>query len=242
VSEYDASTYGERIASMFDAWSGQMPTADTVEFLAGVAAAGPVLELGVATGRIAIPLAERGLDVVGVEPSPAMLEQLHTKPGGDRVRTIEGSLLDVELTDRFTLVFAIGDTVFLLQSQEDQIRCFERVAGWLADGGALVVETIMPSVLFRRDPFLLVESVEPDEVRIHVGQIDAAQQLMSSAHVVLGGEGIRIYPIKGRFALLGELDLMARVGGLKLRERWGGWKHEPLTPRAMRQVSVYERA
>jgi len=241
VSDYDASTYGERIASVFDAWAGSMPTADTVEFLAGMAGPGPVLELGVATGRIAIPLAERGLEVHGVEPSPAMLEKLRAKPGGDRVNAILGDLLDVEIGRRFSLVFAIGDTVFLLASQEDQIRCFERAAAWLADGGAFVVETIMPSAMLKRDPFLLVERVEADEVRLHVGQLDAARQRMSSAHVVLGADGVRLYPIQGRFALTGELDLMARLAGLRLRERWADWKREPFTARAFRQVSVYER-
>jgi len=240
VSDWDASTYGERAATVYDEWGS--PTADSIAFLAELAGPGPVLELGLATGNVSLPLAERGLDVVGVEPSLAMIEQLRAKPGGDRVRAIEGSLLDVELDERFSLVFAIGDTLFLLESQGDQLHAFERAAAWMADDGAFVVETIMPWILFERRPFVVVDSIEPDEVRISVGQFDAAEQRMSFAHVALGSRGVRLYPFRGRFALLGELDLMAHMAGLKLRERWAGWRQEPLAAQSRRQVSVYERA
>ncbi len=142
---YGPQTYGERAADLYDEWHRDLPGLDDcVECLAELAGPGPALELGVGTGRVALPLVQRGLVVDGIDASPAMLAKLRAKPGGDRVRVIVGDMAEVGVDASYSLVFVVFNTLFALVSQDEQVRCFANVAGRLAEGGVFVVEAFVP--------------------------------------------------------------------------------------------------
>ncbi len=244
MGDYEAETYGERIAGIYDdlhAW--HLDTESAVEALAGLAGEGPILELGVGTGRIAIPLAERGIEVHGIDASEAMVAKLRGKPGGDRVHVTMGDFADVPIEGRFTLVFVVFNTIFALPSQEDQVRCFRNVAARLKDDGIFVVEAFVPDVArFDRGQRVDAARVETDRLVLEVSNHDPVDQRVVSHHVVAGDEGVRLYPVEIRYVWPSEMDLMARVAGLGRRARWSGWRKEPFTASSARHISVYERA
>lgn len=240
---YSLSTYGDRIAEIFDDWvplpadSGQ-----TIDFLVALAGEGPMLELGVGTGRIAIPLAARGVEVTGIEVSQAMINRLLSKPGGDAVRIAMGDFADVAVAGRFKLVYAVFSTLFLLQSQDEQLRCFRNVTDHLTDDGLFVTETLVPTMaqLSQRETTETI-SVDIDHVWIYVSRNDRVRQLIERQQVHITEAGIRLYPVQHRYAWPSEMDLMARLAGLRLRERWGGYQCQPFTDQSTLQVSVYAR-
>ena len=241
---YDASTYGDRVAGMYDElYEGTLDTESCVEFLAGLADGGPALELAVGTGRVAIPLAERGIEVHGVDASDAMVSRLRAKPGGDRIAVTMGDFADVPVDGRYPLVFVVFNTLFALTSQEDQVRCFRGVAEHLTDTGVFVVECFVPDPgRFDRGQRVGADRVELDRVIIEATAHDPVAQRTISQHVILSENGIHMFPVNIRYAWPSELDLMARLAGLRLRERWGGWRDEYFTADSTRHVSVYERS
>ncbi|HZD71427.1 MAG TPA: class I SAM-dependent methyltransferase [Actinomycetes bacterium] len=243
MDSYDSATYGDRIADVYDA--GELPadTEEAVEFLAGLAGAGPVLELGIGTGRIALPLLERGLEVHGIDASERMVERLRGKPGGDRVTVTIGDFAEVAVDGRFSLVFVVFSTFFGLLDQESQVRCFQGVAARLAPGGAFVIEAFVPDpTRFSRGQHLDTREVTADTLRLDASIHDPVAQVVRAQHVFLDERGIRLYPVRIRYAWPSELDLMARLAGLTLAERWSGWQREPFTAAAGRHVSIYRRA
>jgi SAM-dependent methyltransferase len=244
MKDYKAETYGESHAESYDDWHG-MNADEAVERLAGLACGGRALELGVGTGRVAIPLAAAGVEVHGIDASPAMVERLRAKPGGERVRVGIGDFADVAAEGEFSLVFVVFNTFFMLLTQEEQVRCFRNAAARLAPGGVFVIEAFFPDVK-RYDGGQIVRtiSIADDEVVLEVSRHDAASQRVTTQRVVLGGGGggVRLFPIQIRYAWPTELDLMARLAGLKLRARWGGWRREPFDSGSAKHVSVYERA
>src|SRR5919197_6414637 len=241
---YRPETYGDRIADVYDQWYGDRPGLDDcVELLAALAGPGPVLELGIGTGRVALPLAARGQRVHGVDASEAMVARLRAKPGGEAVEVTIGDLAQVPAEGPFTLVFVVFNTLFCLLTQEDQVRCFARVAERLAPGGAFVVEAFVPDPgRLARLQELTVDHVGADRVILTATRRDPVGQRMDSQHMVLGADGIRMQPIAVRYAWPAELDLMARLAGLRLRDRWAGWRREPFSADSSAHVSVYERA
>jgi SAM-dependent methyltransferase len=241
---YGRESYGDRGADLYDEWYQDLPgTRDCVERLAELAGRGPVLELGIGTGRLALPLAERGLRVHGVDSSSAMLARLRSKPGGERIHASIGDMAEIAIPGPFSLVFVAVNTILLLSSQEDQVRCFASVAERLAPGGVFVVEAQLPDPeLFRQRQSLRVRRVTVDSVMLAASRFDPATQRMESQHVQLSQEGVRMVPGVLRWAWPSELDLMARLAGLRLRERWGGWRREPFTATSDWHVSVYEQA
>jgi hypothetical protein len=240
---YDPLTiFGPQRAAMYD----DTPRGDeeaTVAFLERLAGPGPVLELAIGTGRIALPLAARGIRVDGVESSPAMIEKLRSKPGGAGLDVTAGDMADVPVEGAYPLVYLVYNTLFNLLTQEDQVRCFENVTAHLVEGGAFVVEAFVPSFLhrLRGDQYVDAEAVELDEVWLDVGRHDPVAQRLDESHVRLTEKGILLQPIVTRYAWPSELDLMARIAGLQLRERWGGWEREPFDGRSTSHVSVYAR-
>jgi SAM-dependent methyltransferase len=211
--------------------------------LAGGPGGGPALELAIGTGRIALPLAAQGIPVHGVDISPAMVARLRGKPGGDQIPVVIGDFADVPVPGRFRLVYVVYNTLFNLLTQDDQVRCFENVAAHLADDGAFVVEAFVPAYLhrLRDDQYVDAEAVGVDKVRLDVARHDPVTQRLSESHVTLTAEGIRLHPIVTRYAWPSELDLMARLAGLRLRDRWAGWEREPFTAASRAHVSVYGR-
>jgi SAM-dependent methyltransferase len=239
VKDYEPiMSFGEDVAKSYD----DEPRGDedaAVAFLEKLARGGPALELAVGTGRIALPLAARGIRVDGVDISQAMVERLRTKAGGDRISV---TFADVPVQGAYRLIYVVFNTLFNLLTQEEQVRCFENVAAHLTDDGSFVVEAGSPAFLYelREDQHVDAESVEVDAVRLDVLSHDPAKQKFDESHVSISSTGVRLNPIVQRYAWPAELDLMGRIAGLRLKERWGGWEGEPFTGRG-NVVSVYGR-
>ncbi len=214
-----------------------------VGFLASLAGEGPALELAIGTGRIALPLAARGIRVDGIDFSAAMVAQLRTRPGGDGLAVTMGNFADVEVSGSYPLIYLVFNTLFNLLTQDDQVRCFQNVAAHLTDDGAFVVEAYSPAYLYRRpDPGnVRTEAVEVDHVWLEVDRHDPVRQTLEESHVLLSPRGVRLYPIVQRYIWPAEMDLMARFAGLRLKERCGGWNREPFTASSDLHVSVYGR-
>lgn len=241
--EYDASTYGERMAEVYDQWVRVPKNADAVvAFLAGLAGRGPVLELGIGTGRIALPLSQRGVELHGIDASPSMVAKLKAKPGGDRIRITIGDFATVPVEGRFSLVFVVFNTFFGLLTQEDQIGCFEAVARHLVDDGLFVIEAFVPDLSrFDRGQRVEALSVDVEAVVLDASVHDRVAQRIVAQHVLMSNRGVQLYPVKLRYAWPSELDLMARLAGLRLRERWSGWNRERFSAASASHVSVYRR-
>ncbi len=217
--------------------------AECVEFLAELAGGGPALELGIGSGRIALPLAARGMRVDGIDLSPPTVAQMRTKPGSDKIAVTMGDMADVGVPGKYRLIYVIWNTLFNLPSQEAQIRCFANVAAHLTDDGSFVVEAYVPSKFHRlsNNQYVEAESITLDEVGLDVLRHDAAKQMLEENHVYISRSGIDMSPVVQRYAWPSELDLMARLAGLRLKERWSGWKREPFVSNSERHVSVWGR-
>jgi SAM-dependent methyltransferase len=236
-----ASSFGRTVAEA-DEQRGDEEAAAT--FLAQRAGSGPALELAIGTGRIALPLAARGVRVDGIDISPAMVERLRSKPGGDQLSVTAGDFADVGVPGSYALIYIVWNSLFNLLTQEDQLRCFQNVAKHLTPGGSFVIEAYVPSFLhrLRNDQYVEAESIEVDEVRLDVLRHDAAKQTLEESHVSLSRTGIRLVPVVQRYAWPSELDLMARAAGLALVDRFGGWGEEPYDSVSPAHVSVYGSA
>ena len=248
--------YDERRAEAYDRrHAARFAEAEaTADLLAGLIAPGAglrgpnaavaarVLELGVGTGRLALPLAARGLEVHGVDSSPAMLARLRAKPGGDGVGVVEGDFADVGtiVDGEYDLVLLAFNSLFELLDQDAQCRCVAGAAARLSAGGVFVVEALAPE-LTRLEQSLTVTSLAADEVVLQATSHDPLSQVVRGHDVVLAEGGVRLLPWAIRYASVPEVDLMARLAGLELRERWGGWQREPFTAASNRHVSVYSR-
>lgn len=235
-----AFSFGDEVAATYDHES-RGDEAETVEFLARLAGSGPVLELAIGTGRIALPLAATGVRVDGIDLSQPMVDRLRAKPGGDQIAVTIGDFAEVAVPDRYRLIFVVFNTLFNLLTQDDQVRCFENVAAHLTDDGSFVVEAFVPTFLYRlrNDQYVDAEAIDIDAVRLDVGRHDPVHQILDESHVSLSRDGVKVQPIVCRYAWPSELDLMARMAGLRLHNRWGGWKNEPFVSTSERHVSVY---
>jgi SAM-dependent methyltransferase len=241
MKDYDTSTYGDRIA---DAYDELYPRSDpaSIDLLAELAKGGPALELGIGTGRIALPLHERGVAVHGIDASEAMLTKLRAKPGGAEIHTHTGSFDDFEIGERFRLIYVVFNTFFGLLTQEEQLRCFASVSRHLAPDGVFLLEAFVPDLArFTDGQTVRAVRITEDEVHLDVSRVDPAAQQVSSNHVLIAGNRLSLYPVKLRYAWPSELDLMARLAGLKLRHRWGSWKKQAFTSGSMQHISVYGR-
>lgn len=240
MSVFDpAASFGPDTAARYDAEHRLGDEAETVDLLAELAAGRPVLEFAVGTGRIALPLADRTSRVDGIELSPAMAEQLRAKPGSDAVRVTVGDMATTHLPDRYGVVYLVFNTIFNIVTQDGQVACFQNARRHLADDGVFVVETAVPEAWTTPASYVRPEQVEPGRVTLDVCSYDPVTQLLRENHVELTAGGIRFSPIECRLAGTGELDLMARLAGLRLLHRWGGWRREPFTAASVRHVSVY---
>jgi SAM-dependent methyltransferase len=244
MAEYEPSTYGERIAEDYERLMPAHVAASAsaiVEFLASVAKRPRALELGIGTGRIAIPLRERGFDVSGIDASPAMVKKMHAKKGGAGIPVEFGDFGDVKVRGKFPLIYVVWNTFFALLTQDAQMRCFERIARRLTADGVFVMEAFVPDVpSFHEGQRVKAIRVEVDTVSLEVTQHDQAAQTVTSMHVVISERGTQLYPVRLRYAYPPELDLMAYLAGLRLRERFGGWHREPFSSASPYHVSVYE--
>jgi SAM-dependent methyltransferase len=241
MQDYGPETYGDRIAAVYDSlYEEQLDTDAAVDALARLAGRGPVLELAIGTGRLALPLAQRGIDVRGIDASEEMVARLRQKPGGEDIPITMGDFADVGVDGTFSLIYLAFNTIFALLTQDDQVRCFRNAADRLAEGGRFVVEAFVPDLArFDRGQRLNVTSIDIDRVAVDASRHHPATQRVDSQHVVMTQGGTRLYPVSLRYAFPSELDLMARLAGLDLEERLGGWAGEPFTDSSKGHVSVY---
>lgn len=240
---WDPASYGDRFAPVYDDWyPPEGPAVDAaVDALAMLAGPGPVLELGAGTGRLAIPLAARGLEVWALDASSAMLDRLAAKPGGELVRPVRADMADFAVNRRFSLVVCADNTLFNLTERARQARCLALAAAHLAPGGRVVVEAFVPDpdVIGRRNE-VTVRSIEPDRVTLAATRTDPEQQLIETAIIALGGDRPGVYPARLRWAGPDEIDGMAAACGLSLAHRWAGWSGEPFGSDSTHHVSVYQ--
>ncbi|MEL7208100.1 MAG: class I SAM-dependent methyltransferase [Actinomycetota bacterium] len=237
-----ATSFDGRVAAAYD----DRPRGDEdacVDWLGRRAGGGRVLELAIGTGRIGLPLARAGHDVTGIEISADMIARLRAKDGGDALPVVRGDMADVAVNGEFDLVFVVYNTFFNLLTQDDQVRCFENVAAHLTSEGRFVIEAVVPWDLHRlRDnQYVDAELLTPGEARLDIARHDPVTQILDENHVSLTEDGLTITPIVTRYAWPSELDLMARLTGLRLVERVGGWRDEPFDAHSRRAVSVYGR-
>ncbi|MFN2526492.1 MAG: class I SAM-dependent methyltransferase [Actinomycetota bacterium] len=242
MENWEAETYGERIAEAYEVLHRALFDVDvTVDVLAELAGKGPALELAVGTGRIAIPLSERGIEVHGIDISPKMIENLRSKPGGGGIKVTMGDFADVLVEGKFSLVFIVFNTLFALTRQGDQVRCLRNVAQHLTRDGVFVVEAFVPDLSrFDRGQRVEVNDIEVDRVVMGVSRHYPTQQRIDAQHIVLDDTGIHMYPVRLRYAWPAELDLMAAEAGMELNARWSGWSRDPFTEASERHISVYK--
>ena len=236
-------SFEEDTASTYDEIAMRGDEVATVAFLEQLADGNPALELAIGTGRVAVPLAARGVRVDGIDISTAMVAQLRAKPGGDQIRVTMGNFADVDVPDHYQLIFVVYNTLFNLLTQDEQVRCFENVAVHLSENGSFVVEAFVPNFLYRlrNDQYVDAEAIGTEEVRLDVGRHDSVTQRLDESHVSLSSAGIKFNPIVTRYSWPSELDLMARISGLRLKERWANWDREAFTATSASHVSVYGR-
>jgi SAM-dependent methyltransferase len=214
----------------------------TVAFLRELAGDGPVLELAIGTGRIARPLAATGVRVDGIDISQAMVDVLRAQPGGEDMDVTIGNYADVAVARTYRLIYVVFNTLHNLLTQDEQVRCFVNVASHLTDDGSFVVEAITPASLgLLDDQYVRAESIEVDSVWLDVARYDPVTQLLDESHVSLTARGMRLFPIVTRQVWPSEMDLMARIAGLRLKERWDSWERRPVTATSSNLVSVYGR-
>lgn len=238
-----AASFGPDVAAEYDD-ELRGDEQETVDFLAGRTDGGPALEFAVGTGRIALPLAQRDLRVDGIELSGDMVARLRGTPGGQALDVTIGDMASATAPalGGYRLVYLVFNTIFNILTQGGQVACFENAARHLAPNGVFVVEAGVPSAWLRgRTSFVDAERVANDVVVLDVNRYDPVTQILDESHVRLSNDGVRLGPISCRLAEPSELDLMARIAGLRLVERWGGWRGEPFTGDSARHISVYAR-
>ena len=239
----DDGYFDEPVAARYDESSADMfePAVldPAVDFLAELAGDGRALELGIGTGRVALPLAQRGVPVHGIDLSQAMVAKLREKPGGEEIGVTIGDFATTKVDGTFSLAYLVFNTIGNLTTQDAQVACFENAAAHLEPGGCFVIEIGMPRLrlLSPGETFLVFDF---SEGHVGIDEYDVANQGLISHH---------FSPVEGKWELLSvpfryvwpaELDLMARIAGMKLRERWGGWQREPFTSESTKHVSVWE--
>jgi SAM-dependent methyltransferase len=246
VEDYRPETYGDEIADAYDGmtaagYAGGSPAA-AVDFLAGLVPGGRALELGIGTGRVALPLAARGVAVQGIDASEAMVAKLRAKPGGTDLPVTIGDFAEVPVDGGFDLVYVVFNTFFALLSQEDQLRCARNVAARLRTGGRFVIEAFVPDVTrFDRDQRVEVGDVALGRVRLDVSVHDPLHQTVTAQHIELSPTGVRLYPVRLRYCWPSELNLICRMADLHLTERYAGWRREPFTADSGGHVSIYTK-
>ena len=201
-----------------------------------------MLELAIGTGRVALPLAGRGITVEGVDASEAMVARLRAKPGGGAIPVVIGDMAQVPVTGPFRLVYLIFNTLFTLLTPDRQASCFAGVAQALGPGGMFVIECFVPDLArFDRGQRVHAQAVTEDSATIEVSRHDAALQRVTSQIITLDGQGIHLGPVALRYSWPGELDLMASAAGLRLAGRYGDWDRRPFDSGSAKHISVYQR-
>ncbi len=231
-----AARYDESAAEMFD----PAVVDPVIEFLVEIAGSGCALELGIGTGRIALPLAQRGVTVHGIELSKAMVARLRAKPGGEEIGVTIGDFATTTVDGTFSVAYLVFNTIFNVTTQAAQVACFRNVAAHLDSGGCFVIEVGVPE-LQRLPPGETIRAFHVSETRWGFDEYDVAIQGLTSHHFEIVDGRVERLSVPFRYAWPSELDLMAELAGMRLRERWSGWKREPFTSDSRKHVSVWEK-
>jgi SAM-dependent methyltransferase len=232
-----AARYEESAAEMFD----PAVVDPVVDFLVTLAGSGRALELGIGTGRIALPLAQRGVTVHGIDMSKAMVARLRAKPGGDDIGVTIGDFATTMVEGTFSVAYLVFNTIMNLTTQAAQVACFRNAAAHLEPGGHFVIEVVVPD-LRRLPPGETARVFHVSEARWGIDEYDVANQGLISHHFETVEGRLERFSYPFRYAWPSELDLMAQLAGMRLRERWSGWKREPFTSDSDKHVSVWEKA
>lgn len=235
-----AKSFGPDVAAHYD----DSPRGDeeaAVSFLAEIAKQGPALEFAIGTGRIALPLAAKSIQVDGIDLSPHMVEKLLAKPGGPKINVIVGDMCSATTNHHYPLVFLVYNTIFNLLTADDQIRCFENAARHLTKDGVFVVEAALPHAWISPDKpdYVHAEHVEKETVVLDVARYDPVTQLLEENHVQLTSQGIKMSPIVCRLITPGEMDLMARIAGMHLLQRFANWQRSTFDISSKMHISIY---
>jgi SAM-dependent methyltransferase len=236
--------FDERIAAGYDATSTDMYEPEVLEpavsFLAELAGTGPALELGIGTGRVGLPLSRRGVHVHGIDISPAMVARLRMKPDSDAIDVTIGDFATTRVSGSFVLAYLVYNTITNLTTQDEQVDCFRNVAAHLEPGGCFVIEVYIPE-LQRLPPGETIHAFKVTPTHLGFEEYDVATQIACSHHYFVVDGRVEIFSAPYRYVWPSELDLMARLAGLTLRERWGDWNREPFTRESRKHVSVWEK-
>jgi len=235
--QYDPWTYGDIWAETYDK-NFPEPNDGSLELLRELGGSGPVLELGVGTGRMAGPLSD-SLQVDGVEASPKMKEQLKNR-WGDSVEIVAHDFSNFSLSRKYSLVFVAFNTFFALLTQEDQVECMRSVASVLKPGGKFLLELFVPDLgRFDRGQRFSTLALDNSSCKVEASVHDSIGQTIQTQVMTFTSNGTDLKPIKLRYAWPAEVDLMARLAGLSRLERWGGWKKQPFDSQSVQHISVY---
>ena len=241
MKDFDpATSFGEDVAARYDDdLRGDEDAA--ASFLSVLAQGRPALEFAIGTGRIAIPLAEKGIQVDGIELSPHMVERLRAKIGNHPINVTMGDMSTTTTNQHYSLVYLVYNTIFNLLTADDQIRCFQNAARHLSSDGCFVVETALPHAWISPDKpdYVHAEHVGTDTVSLDVARYDPVTQLLEENHVHLTTQGITMTPIVCRLITPGEMDLMARIAGMRLIQRFANWQKTPFDIQSKAHVSIY---
>jgi SAM-dependent methyltransferase len=240
----DESTSFDPIAPFYDEIFAYAEVEEVVkpavDFLVDLAGTGRALELGIGTGRLALRLAARGVDVTGIELSQGLVAKLREKPGGDSIPVVVGDFSVASANGPFSLAYIPRNTLWNLRTQDKQVACFRNVSAQLEIGGRFVVELFVPD-LHGIAPGRNIRALRADAGRLSFDVFDPVSQGLTSVHHWLRKDGILSFAGQGRYVWPAELDLMARLAGMELENRWAGWKKEPFTERSASHVSVYRK-
>ena len=235
--------FGERVAARYDDDPEMFDPAvvePAVDFLAGLVGNGSALELGIGTGRIALPLAKRGVPVHGIDLSEAMVARLRAKPGAESIGVTMGDFATTTVEGRFSLAYLVFNTIMNLTTQDEQVACFQNVAAHLEPGGCFVIEVALPD-LQRLPPGERYRPFRVTETRLGFDEYDVVLQGLISHHYAARDGKLDVLSMPFRYVWPSELDLMARLAGMTLRERWSGWRREPFTAVSTKHVSVWQK-
>lgn len=237
--------FGERVAERYDERYADLADPAVVDpivaFLADLAAGGAALELGVGTGRIALRLSERGTRVHGIDLSEAMVARLRAKPGAERIDVTIGDFATATVDATFSVAYLVANTIMNLTTQEAQVACFRNAAAHLEPGGCFVIEVIVPG-LQRLPPGEVFQPFHVSPSHLGFDEYDLVRQGVISHHYWIDDGKVEVLSPPFRYVWPSELDLMARLAGMSLRERWSGWAREPFTSESTKHVSVWEKS
>jgi len=241
MKDYRASTYGDKVADIYDKEYGDFDP-EMIERIFEFAPNGSAFELGIGTGRVALPLLKKGMKVDGIDSSISMVNKLKAKPGSKNISIQIGDFSKFQTAKKYDVVFVVFNTFFSLLTQDDQISCFKSVYNALKPDGKFIIEAFVPDpARLAKGQTTMISDIEQDSVSMEYTMYDVADQMVTSQLVRISEKGIKMVPIIIRYAYPAEFDLMAKLTGFELSERWANWKKEPFTSKSGFHISVYKK-